>query len=152
MTMKAVQLLLVEDNPGDVEITRVALREGKIATDLHVALDGQQAVDFMRRTNGFEDAPRPDLVLLDLNLPRLSGRDVLATIKEDDELKPIPVVIMSSSNSERDVEDTYRMHANCYVQKPFDLDHFTQVVGALKGFWFSMATLPSSRTRGIHAG
>ncbi|HEU0012924.1 MAG TPA: response regulator [Longimicrobium sp.] len=138
-----IDILLVEDNPGDVRLTREALREGKVLHNLHVAQDGVEAVAFLRREGKYADAPRPDLILLDLNLPRKDGREVLQDIKAAPELRTIPVVILTSSEAEQDIVRAYDLHANCYVTKPVDLDQFITVVKSIETFWLSVVKLPS---------
>ncbi len=142
-----VDVLLVEDNPGDVRLTREALKQGGLPVTLSVATDGEEAVDFLFRRGPFADAPRPDLILLDLNLPRKSGRDVLAEIKSDPDLKDIPVLIMSTSMAQQDIARAYSLHANCYVAKPIDLDSFMQLIQSIEDFWLTKATLPEKLFR-----
>jgi two-component system, chemotaxis family, response regulator Rcp1 len=137
-----VRVLLVEDNPGDVDLVAHAVRE--YPCDVSVASDGVEAMEFLRKEGRHAAAADPDLVLLDLNLPRLSGREVLARVKEDPALKHIPVVILSSSQAHRDLLETYRLHANCFVTKPVDLDEFLAAVGAVARFWVEVAKLPSA--------
>jgi len=139
---RPIEVLLVEDNPGDVRLTREALKEGKVRNHLHVAADGVEALAFLRREGPHGDAPRPDLILLDLNLPRKSGREVLEEIKADPSLRLIPVVILSSSEAEQDILRAYDLHANCYVTKPVDLDRFITVVKSIEDFWFTIVKLP----------
>ena len=139
---KPIEILLVEDNPGDVRLTAEALKEGKVRNNMHVVGDGEQAMAYLRRETGYENAVRPDLVLLDLNLPRKDGREVLADMKEDDELKRIPVVVLTTSKAEEDILKTYDLHANCYITKPVDLDQFIGVVKSIESFWFSVVSLP----------
>ncbi|HLT48576.1 MAG TPA: response regulator [Rubricoccaceae bacterium] len=141
---RPVEILLVEDSPGDVQLTVEALRDAKVSTHLHVATDGEEALAFLRRAAGFEDAPRPDLILLDLNLPKKSGHEVLEEVKTDPELRRIPVVILSTSDAEDDVIAAYDRSANCYVTKPVDLDRFWEVVHSIDQFWLSFAKLPSA--------
>lgn len=143
--MKEIEILLVEDNAGDVRLTEEALREGKVKNRLHVARDGVEAVEFLRRQGKHASAPRPDLVLLDLNLPRKDGREVLAEIKNDPELKTLPVVVLTTSSAEADILKTYSLHANCYIQKPVDLDQFVQVVRSIDDFWLTIVRLPKER-------
>ena len=143
MVAKPVEILLVEDNPGDVRLTREALREGKVHNNLHVANDGVEALAFLRKEAPFPDATRPDVILLDLNLPRKNGREVLAEIKSDPDLRRIPVVILTTSQAEEDIVETYNLHANCYITKPVDLDQFIKVVQSVKDFWFSIVKLPN---------
>ena len=137
-----VEILLVEDNLDDVFLTQEALRESKISNNLSVAGDGLQALDFLRREGAYSDAPRPDIVLLDLNLPKKDGRWVLEQIKTDDRLKHLPVVIMTTSRAEHDVLKSYRLHANCYVTKPVDFDEFISIVHSIEEFWFTVVRLP----------
>lgn len=139
---KDVEILLVEDNPGDVRLTLEALKAGKINNKVRVLGDGEEAVQYLKRQNGFESRPLPDLILLDLNLPRLSGREVLAIIKEDDELKHIPVIILTTSKAEDDVLKSYQHHANCYITKPVDFEQFSVVIKKLEDFWFSIVKIP----------
>ena len=139
-----VEILLVEDNPGDVRLTREALKGGKIWNQLHVVEDGVAALDFLQRRPPHQDAPRPDLILLDLNLPKKDGREVLAAIKADASLKLIPVVILTTSQAEEDVIRAYALNANCYVTKPVDFLQFTRIVQAIESFWLTVVTLPPS--------
>ena len=139
---RPVEILLVEDNPGDVRLTREALREGKVRNNLSVASDGVEAVAYLRREGEHAHAVRPDLILLDLNLPRMDGREVLAEIKADPSLRNIPVVVLTSSQAEEDIVRAYDLHANCYVTKPVDLDQFIRVVESIEDFWFSIVKLP----------
>lgn len=142
MTESLINVLLVEDNPGDVELTRQALRESKLLLNLHVVPDGDQAMDFLHGQGDHEQAPRPDLMILDLNLPGLDGRQVLTRTKCDPALASIPVVVMSSSTAEEDILRSYEAHANAYVTKPLDLVQFSRVVSSLEDFWFSIVRLP----------
>ena len=137
-----IEILLVEDNPGDVRLTREALKEGKVYSNLHTAKDGVEAMEFLRRHGKYKDAPRPDIILLDLNLPRKDGREVLEEIKSDELLKRIPVVVLTTSKAEEDVLRTYNLHANCYVTKPVDLEKFMVVVKSIDVFWLTVVTLP----------
>jgi len=139
---KVVNILLVEDNPGDVELTREALSESSIESVLHVVVDGVEAIDFLRKQGEFKSAVTPDIILLDLNLPRKDGREVLSEIKTDPEIKRIPVVILTTSDAESDIIRTYDDHANCYIKKPVDLNTFIEVVKKIEGFWFSIVKLP----------
>jgi CheY-like chemotaxis protein len=139
---RPIEILLVEDNPGDARLTEEALKEGKVRNNLHMARDGVEAMAFLRREGTYKDAPRPDLVLLDLNLPRKDGREVLEEIKSDDKLKRIPVVVLTTSKAEEDVLRTYNLHANCYVTKPVDLEKFMVVVKTIDVFWLTVVTLP----------
>lgn len=143
LTPRPIEILLVEDSPGDVTLTVEALRDARVANNLHVARDGEEALRFLRREGEFADRPRPDLILLDLNMPRKDGREVLADLKADDELKRIPVVVLTTSQSEDDVAAAYNLSANCYVAKPVDLDQFLGVVRAIDDFWLSLVKLPS---------
>ena len=138
-----VEILLVEDNPGDHRLTKEALHEGKVYNNLHWAKDGVEALDFLRRRGAHGNAPRPDLVLLDLNLPKKDGREVLSEIKSDESLKTIPVVILTTSQAEEDILKSYHLHANCYVTKPVDLEKFIVVVQSIDRFWLTIATLPT---------
>jgi CheY-like chemotaxis protein len=137
-----IEVLLVEDNPGDVRLTREALKEGKVHNHLSVAADGVEALAFLRRQGRYADAPRPDLILLDLNLPKKDGREVLEEIKSDPALRTIPVVILTTSEAERDIARAYDLHANCYITKPVDLDQFITVVKSIEDFWFTIVKLP----------
>ena len=140
-----VEILLVEDNPGDVRLTKEALKEGKVYSNLHWAKDGVEALEFLRRRGKFADVPRPDIILLDLNLPKKDGREVLFEIKNDDDLKRIPVVILTTSKAEEDVLRSYQLHANCYVTKPVDLEKFIVVVQSIDKFWLTVVTLPNGK-------
>ncbi len=142
---RSIEVLLVEDNPGDVRLTREALKEGKVFNNLSVAKDGEEALAFLRREGGFAAAPRPDVILLDLNLPRKDGREVLEAIKADPALRTIPVVILTSSEAERDIVRAYELNANCYITKPVDLDQFITVVKSIENFWFTVVKLPRER-------
>lgn len=139
---RGIEILLVEDNPGDVRLTMEALREGKILNNLHIVADGVEAMAFLNREGTYTNAPRPELILLDLNLPRKDGREVLAEIKRDERLKRIPVVILTSSAAEQDIIKSYNLHANCYVTKPVDLDQFIGVVKSIEHFWLTVVKLP----------
>ena len=137
-----IEILLVEDNPGDVRLTREALREGKVRNHLTVVGDGVEALAYLRRAGKYAGAPRPDLIFLDLNLPKKDGREVLEEIKSDEALKRIPVVVLTTSKAEEDVLKSYNLHANCYVTKPVDLDQFIRVVKSVNDFWFTVVKLP----------
>jgi CheY-like chemotaxis protein len=137
-----VEILLVEDNAGDVRLTREALKEGRIRNRLHVVSDGEHALRFLRRQDEYNDAPRPDLILLDLNLPRLDGREVLTDIKNDPLLKQIPVVVLTSSRAEKDLLSAYDKHANCFITKPVGFEDFMEVVRSIESFWLSIVVLP----------
>ena len=139
---RPIEILLVEDNLGDVRLTQEALREGKVRNHLHVAADGVEALAFLRREGQHAHAPQPDLILLDLNLPKKGGREVLAEIKEDPELRRIPVVILTVSKAEEDVLKSYNLHANCYITKPVNLDQFLAVVQSIEDFWLTVVMLP----------
>ena len=139
---RPVEILLVEDNPGDERLTREALKEGKVYSNLHWVKDGVEAMEFLRREGKYKDSPRPDIILLDLNLPKKDGREVLHDIKNDDALKRIPVVVLTTSKAEEDVLRTYNLHANCYVTKPVDLEKFIVVVKSIDVFWLTVVTLP----------
>lgn len=141
---RPIEILLVEDNPGDVRLTIEALKESKIRNRLHIARDGEEAMDFVRHRGEFTDAPRPDVILLDLNLPRKDGREVLKEIKEDENLKRIPVAVITISSAEEDILKSYNLHANCYIQKPIGIDQFVKVVQSIEDFWFTIVTLPSN--------
>jgi len=138
-----VTILLVEDNEGDVRLTREALDEGQVANNLFVAMDGVEALAILRKEAGHEDKPRPDLILLDLNLPRKDGRAVLAEIKSDEALRRIPVVVLTTSKAEEDIVKTYDLHANCYITKPVDFDKFVSVIRIIDDFWLRVVRLPS---------
>lgn len=137
-----IQILLVEDNPGDVRLTVEALRGAKVANELHVVGDGETAIEFLRQRGEYRDAPRPDIVLLDLNLPRLEGREVLADIKSDPDLAKIPIIVLTSSSSDADIQQSYALHANCFVTKPVDFTEFIAAVRSLEGFWLKIVRLP----------
>ncbi|SRR5258706_1720800 len=140
--LRPIEILMVEDNPGDVRLTREALKGGKVWNEIHVVTDGAAALDFLRGKPPYESAPRPDLVLLDLNLPKKDGREVLASMKADPLLKMIPVVILTTSQAEEDVVRAYNLHCNCYVTKPVDFEQFTRIVQAIEQFWLTIVTLP----------
>lgn len=143
--MEPVHILLVEDNEGDVRLTQEALKDSKLHVALAVVSDGVEAMDYLRRQGPYTTAVQPDLVLLDINLPRKNGLEVLAEVKADVSLREIPIVIMTSSSAEADVVKSYRLHANCYITKPLDLDQFSAVVKAVDHFWFSIVTLPKKQ-------
>jgi two-component system, chemotaxis family, response regulator Rcp1 len=140
---RRVEILLVEDNPGDVRLTKEVLKEAKISNNLSVVGDGVDALAFLRRQGEYANAVRPDIILLDLNLPRMNGREVLAIIKEDSNLKRIPVVVLTTSTAEQDIHKTYELHANCYITKPVDLDQFIKVIRTIEDFWLTIVKLPS---------
>lgn len=140
--LRAVEILLVEDNPADVRLTRLALEDGKVRNNLNVAEDGAEALDYLYRKGRFGGAPRPDLILLDLNLPRKDGREVLTVIKADNDLRRIPVVVLTTSKADQDILSSYNLNANCYVTKPFDLEQFIKVIKAIEEFWLTVVKLP----------
>ena len=142
---RPVEILLVEDNPGDERLTREALKEGKVYNNFHWVKDGVEAMEFLRRQGRYKDAPRPDIVLLDLNLPKKDGREVLQEIKTDEDLKRIPVVVLTTSKAEEDVLRSYQLHANCYITKPVDLEKFIVVVQSIDRFWLTVVTLPPAK-------
>lgn len=142
MNVEAVEILLVEDSPGDVRLTQEALKDSKLYNNLNVVPDGVEAMAFLRRQEQYTNAPRPDLILLDLNLPRMDGRQVLQEIKNDENLKRIPVVVLTTSSNETDIFITYNLHANCYISKPVDFTQFINVVKSIEHFWFSIVKLP----------
>jgi chemotaxis family two-component system response regulator Rcp1 len=139
---RAVEVLLVEDNPADVRLTQEALKDGRVLVNLTVASDGVEAIDILKRAGPHTSKARPDLILLDLNLPRKNGREVLEEIKADDDLKRIPVIVMTTSKAEQDIYKAYNLNANCYVTKPVDLDEFLNVVRSIEDFWLTIVTLP----------
>lgn len=142
---RPIEILLVEDSPSDVRLTQEALRRAKVNNRLNVIRDGAEALLFLRREGEYADAPRPDLILLDLNLPKKNGRDVLAEVKADENLKRIPVVILTTSRAEQDILRSYNLHANCYITKPVDLHQFISVVQSIEGFWLTVVQLPDAR-------
>ncbi len=139
---RQIEILLIEDNPGDARLTQEAMRAAKMTNVLHVVEDGVQAMEFLRQRSRFKDAPRPDLILLDLNLPKKDGRAVLAEVKADPDLRRIPVVVLTTSRSEEDVMQAYDMHANAYVTKPVNLEQFMRIVALIDEFWLKVVTLP----------
>jgi two-component system, chemotaxis family, response regulator Rcp1 len=147
MTMegKPIQILMVEDNEGDVFLTTEAFKAAKVVNNLHVVRDGVEAMDFLHRRDKYAGAPRPDLLLLDLNLPRRDGREVLKDMKADPELKTIPVVVLTSSRAEEDVARAYDLQANCYIVKPVDFQNLMRIVGAIESFWLTVVRLPTCR-------
>lgn len=147
MVVKAIEILLVEDNAGDVRLTKEALKESKIINNLSVVKDGEEALAFLRRQGRYAQAHRPALILLDLNLPKKNGREVLAEIKADENLKRIPVVILTTSQDEQDVFQSYNLHANCYITKPVDLEQFINVVKSIEDFWLGIVVLPINGRR-----
>lgn len=144
-TLKPIEILLVEDSPGDARLTKEALKDSKVANHITVAEDGIEAMALLRREGEYAEAVRPDLILLDLNLPRKDGRQVLAELKADEGLRSIPVIILTTSQAEEDIIRTYNLHANCYITKPVDLDQFLKVVRTIEDFWLSIVKLPSRR-------
>ena len=142
LNWKPIEILLVEDNPGDVELTREALDTAKVANNLHVVDDGADAVEFLFRRGRFADAPRPDIILLDLNLPKKDGRQVLSEIKAEPSLAQIPVVVLTTSQAEEDILRAYQLHANCYVTKPVDFNQFLHIVSTIEEFWLTVVKLP----------
>jgi len=137
-----VEILLAEDSPGDIRLTREALKDGRIHNNLHVVQDGVECMAFLRREGKYGDVPKPHLILLDLNMPRKDGREVLAEIKNDPLLRRIPVVVLTTSKAEQDILKAYDLHANCYITKPVDLDQFIHVVKSVEDFWFTIVKLP----------
>ena len=144
--VRPVEILLVEDNPGDVRLTIEALKEAKVLNKLMVVKDGVEALSLLRQEGQYAQVPPPDLILLDLNLPKKDGREVLAEIKNDDKLKHIPVVILTTSRDEQDVLKSYNLHANCYISKPVELDQFVRVVKSIEDFWLGIVVLPKTDT------
>jgi chemotaxis family two-component system response regulator Rcp1 len=140
---RVVEILLVEDNPGDAMLAKEALRESSIKNNLYLVDDGEKALDFLYKRGGFKSAPHPDLVLLDLNLPRISGHQILAIIKAEDTLRKIPVVVLSMSSSQKDIEESYNLNANCHATKPLDLNEFIEVFERIQSFWLRTVKLPS---------
>jgi chemotaxis family two-component system response regulator Rcp1 len=139
---RPIEILLVEDNPGDVRLTKEALKDAKVKNNLHPVGDGVEAMAFLHQQGQYADSPRPDVILLDLNLPKKDGREVLAEIKEDPKLKRIPVVIVTTSKAEQDIVQTYDLHANCYINKPVDFNQFIKVVKSIEDFWLTIVKLP----------
>jgi chemotaxis family two-component system response regulator Rcp1 len=140
---KPIEILLVEDNEGDARLAKEAMRDSKIKNMIHHVLDGVEAMAFLRKENKYTNAPRPDLILLDLNLPRKDGREVLTELKKDEDFKRIPVVILTISNEEADIFSSYNLHANCYITKPIDLSQFLKVVKSIEDFWLTIVKLPN---------
>ncbi len=139
---KVIDILLVEDNAGDARLTQEAFRDSKVANKLHIVSDGALAMEFLRREGPYADAPRPDIVLLDLNLPKKDGRQVLREMKNDPELQSIPTVVLTTSEAEQDIVQSYQLHANCYLTKPVDLEKFLQIIRCIEDFWLSFVKLP----------
>jgi len=148
MSPPKVQILLVEDNPGDVGLVQEAFHEGRLLHELHVAKDGVEALRFLRREGRYAGAPRPDLILLDLNLPKKDGREVLDDVKNDPSLREIPVIVLTTSDDEGDVHKAYRLHANCYLTKPVDMDDFIHKIRGIEEFWLTIVRLPSNQVAG----
>ena len=146
-TGRPIEILLVEDNPGDARLVKEALKDGKVLNELHVVKDGVEALDFLKRKGGYADAVCPDLILLDLNLPKKNGHEVLAEIKSDPDLKRIPVVVLTVSKAEEDIMITYNLHGNCFITKPIDFDQFVDVVKAIEDFWLTIVKLPLGEAR-----
>jgi CheY-like chemotaxis protein len=142
-SIMSIEILLVEDNPGDAQLTQIALEDSKISVNLNVVADGVEAMAFLRKQENYTQVPTPDLILLDLNLPRKDGREVLAEIKADKILKRIPVVVLTTSKAEEDVLRAYNLCANCYITKPVDFDQFVKIVHSIESFWFTVVKLPS---------
>jgi len=140
--LRPVEILLIEDNPGDVRLTKEALKEGKLINNLHVSEDGVEALAYLKKIGNFKNEPTPDLILLDLNLPKKDGRELLAEIKEDKHFKHIPVVVLTTSKAEADIIKSYESHANCYITKPVDMNQFIKIVQSIEFFWFSIVKLP----------
>lgn len=138
-----MNILLIEDNPGDVRLTQEAFKEGRLPINLEVVMDGVEAIKFLRRQAPYEHAIIPDLILLDLNLPKRDGREVLEEIKTDENLKRIPVVVLTTSNAEQDILKSYNLHVNCYINKPVDFDKFFDIIQKIEDFWLSTAILPT---------
>jgi chemotaxis family two-component system response regulator Rcp1 len=141
---RRAEILLVEDNPGDARLAKEAMKDSKVYNAIHVAEDGVEAISFLRKEGKYADVPRPDLILLDLNLPRMDGRETLSIIKSDPDLRRIPVVILTTSNDDTDILNAYDLHANCYIQKPVDLDQFIQIVESIENFWLRTVRLPNN--------
>ena len=140
--IRTVEILLVDDNPGDIRLTQEALKDSKVLNNLHVVEDGLEALNYLRKKGEFKNEVTPDLILLDLNLPKRNGREVLSEIKEDELLKYIPVVILTISGAEEDILKSYELHANCYITKPVDMNQFVKIVRSIESFWFSIVKLP----------
>ena len=144
-TIRPINILLVEDNPGDIRLTKEVLKEGKIRNELNVVVDGEEAISYLKKLDKFKDADTPDIILLDLNLPKKDGREVLAEIKENEKLKTIPVIVLTTSSSEKDVLKMYEQHANCYIMKPVDFGQFINVVKSIENFWLTIVKLPPKK-------
>ncbi len=143
LCMKEIEILLVEDSLGDARLTIEAMEENKISNRMHHVKDGVEAMDFLHKQGEYSDVSRPDLILLDLNMPKMDGREVLQQIKQDDDLKRIPVVILTTSQAEEDIVKSYDLNANCYISKPVDLDQFLEVIKSINNFWLSVVSLPN---------
>ena len=141
--MQQIEILLVEDDPADVELTKEAMLQSKIVVNLNVVIDGEQALEYLQRNGEYKDSTRPDMVLLDLNLPKLDGRDVLKAMKQNDDLKTIPVIVLTTSKAEEDIVKSYGLGANCFITKPVGLEQFTEVVRSIEDFWFTIVRLPT---------
>jgi CheY-like chemotaxis protein len=141
--LDSIDILIVEDNPGDARLIKEVLNDNKVYNSLYIVNDGVEALNFLHNQGEYQNAPRPDIIILDLNLPKRDGREVLAEIKADEELRHIPVVIMTISQAEEDILKTYKLHANCYITKPIDLNEFIRVVKSIEDFWFSIVKLPA---------
>jgi CheY-like chemotaxis protein len=139
-----LNILIVEDNSGDIVLTREAFGEVGLSEKVHISKDGEEAMRFLKKESPFENVPTPDIILLDLNIPKKDGREILAEIKNDDRLKVIPVIILTTSKSEKDILSCYRSYANCYIEKPVDFDQFVEIIGSIKDFWLNLVCLPSS--------
>ncbi|MBN66772.1 MAG: two-component system response regulator [Rickettsiales bacterium] len=142
MQAEPIEILLVEDNPGDVELTREAFEDMRLSNNLYVARDGEEALDFIYQRNGYENSVRPDLILLDLNLPRMNGQEVLDVLKKDPKYKTIPTVVLTSSQAEKDILESYKLHCNSYIVKPVNMTQFHEVVESIRQFWFQVVKLP----------
>jgi len=142
LTGQPINILLVEDNPGDVRLTKEGFKEGKVINNLYVAEDGEEAMAFLHREEPYQEMPRPDIILLDLNLPKKDGREVLEEIKSDPDLRRIPVIILTTSKAEEDILKTYNLHANCYITKPVNLEDFILITKSIESFWLSIVKLP----------
>lgn len=147
---KGIQILLVEDNPGDIRLTQEVLKDGKICNHLSIVMDGEEAMSFLKKTDKYKDAVTPDIILLDLNLPKKDGRQVLAEIKSDPVLKIIPVIILTTSSAEQDILNTYANHANAYITKPVDFDQFINVIRTFENFWLTIVKLPTNNTPNLN--
>ena len=141
---RPINLLLIEDNPGDVRLTQEAFKEGKLTYQMDVVMDGVEAIHFLRRRPPYENAATPDIILLDLNLPKKDGREVLAEIKADKDLRRIPVIVLTTSNAEQDILKSYDLHVNCYINKPVDFDRFFDIIQKIEDFWLTIAILPGT--------